>query len=435
MKENLENSIKQGLENFEPSYNPAAWDAMASKLDVVKPVTTTPKAGYKWLYISGAVAVSAVAVYLMTVGNSSTQENIAVNNVENQIAEDNVQSVIDSQVKQESHNTIENTTTNVSDNNSSYTEANNNSIDVIGNNSNVADNNTENNNNNSNSNTNKDVNTENTNDNERKNPEDYVDQLFKVPSIENLCQSDRISVVNENKVAMSIIYPSGKEWNVNANSQAYLVASEEGLYRVGYYKDGKFYNESDFKTLANPKANYSQIDTDIKYDEFGLPSTTFEALNGSADEYVWKFDNQVTLGQTAVAHFYTSGNHNVELTVKGINGCTSTKSSTVYIEDNYNLKAVTSFVPTDLDPRNNQFMPASLKERGDVFVMQIIDPNDGHIIYESKDASLGWNGIDSESGKMVPYQKAYIWKVVIANPNPGENGVYAGTVIPLESRR
>ena len=37
MKNNLENSIKQSLENYELEYNSSAWDAMSNKLDASAP--------------------------------------------------------------------------------------------------------------------------------------------------------------------------------------------------------------------------------------------------------------------------------------------------------------------------------------------------------------------------------------------------------------
>ena len=72
--------------------------------------------------------------------------------------------------------------------------------------------------------------------------------------------------------------------------------------------------------------------------------------------------------------FYQEGEHKVKLTVKSNNGCVNTVEKRFFAEENYNLKAPTSFVPTDSDPRNNIFMPPSLKERGDAFHMVIIDP-------------------------------------------------------------
>ena len=97
--------------------------------------------------------------------------------------------------------------------------------------------------------------------------------------------------------------------------------------------------------------------------------------------------------------------------------------------------AMNSFVPTDVDPAINTFMPYSLKVRGDDFHMIIIDPADGHLIYETKDASKGWDGIDKQTGAMVKYESAYIWKVTIENRQIGESPEYAGTVVPLPTRR
>ena len=63
--------------------------------------------------------------------------------------------------------------------------------------------------------------------------------------------------------------------------------------------------------------------------------------------------------------------------------------------------------------------------------MIIIDPSDGHIVYQTNNANEGWDGIDQKTGKMVSYQSNYIWKVVIDNPEPNENNQYVGSIIPV----
>lgn len=433
MKNDLLNSIKESLDNFEPAYNPKAWDAMSSKLDAVKP-TTTPKSNLKW-YITAAAATVATlgTLYFVNSNKEIITETPQVEVSENR-TDDNVINPITNESSEQSTiqssndlNTVNNsdreTLTVVNDNNSVNGQTNTNSTVVSSNTSNNSNNRV-----NANEDGNEAVvnNTIVTNNN---NPITFV-----APTVADMCQFSKTTIYNSNDVPMVVQYPNGKVWTVKGNSQASLVASADGIYMVGYMEGSNFRPEGSFNVHPAPNANFIRVDVDLKYDEFGLPAATFQAVDG-ASNYEWSFDNQTESGTKAVGHFYISGNHNVQLKVTSENGCTSEKNTTIYIEDNYNLKAVTSFVPTDLDPRNNVFMPASLKERGDAFQLLIIDPNDGHVMYATTDANAGWDGIDKETGVMVPYQKAYIWKVTIVNPRPGEQGVYAGTVIPLESRR
>ena len=76
-------------------------------------------------------------------------------------------------------------------------------------------------------------------------------------------------------------------------------------------------------------------------------------------------------------------------------------------------------------------MPFALTQRKTAFNLIIIDPSDGGIVFESSDASNAWDGYDKRNGKMAVANKAYIWKVNIANPEHKENIEYKGTIVRL----
>ena len=77
--------------------------------------------------------------------------------------------------------------------------------------------------------------------------------------------------------------------------------------------------------------------------------------------------------------------------------------------------AVNSFIPEDIDDRNNTFMPFALTQRNVKFNLIIIDPTDGYIVFQSNDATNAWNGIDKSTGNGVNYGITYILKVIIEN--------------------
>ncbi|MEY3412442.1 MAG: hypothetical protein RIQ70_1130, partial [Bacteroidota bacterium] len=56
---------------------------------------------------------------------------------------------------------------------------------------------------------------------------------------------------------------------------------------------------------------------------------------------------------------------------------------------------------------------------------------DGGIMYQTEDASQPWNGIDKRTGQLAPSSQAYIWKVRLSNPLPGEPTEYKGTITKL----
>ena len=65
------------------------------------------------------------------------------------------------------------------------------------------------------------------------------------------------------------------------------------------------------------------------------------------------------------------------------------------------------------------------------FTLLILDPKDGGVMYQTEDASQPWNGIDKRTGQLSPSNQAYIWKVRISNPLPGESPEYKGTITKL----
>jgi hypothetical protein len=91
--------------------------------------------------------------------------------------------------------------------------------------------------------------------------------------------------------------------------------------------------------------------------------------------------------------------------------------------------AVDAFSPLSNDPRKNTFMPYALKERNTGFTLTIIDPKTGGVVYTTKNASEGWDGIDSRTGNLAISGTNYIWKVILTNPLPGEADSYKGILI------
>ena len=103
----------------------------------------------------------------------------------------------------------------------------------------------------------------------------------------------------------------------------------------------------------------------------------------------------------------------------------------VNIPTDYNLLAVNAFNPQSLDSRNSRFMPYALTIRQTPFKLIVLDPDNGGLIFESTDENNAWDGIDRRDGKLVPGNKAYIWKVVIQHPVAGEKGEYRGTIVRM----
>ena len=438
----MEKSIKKSLENYELTYNPSAWTALSAKLDVKSPAAA-PKSNMKWYLAASAVAITAVASYFV-ITSDSNEELIAPITAE---ISDNLT---------ETNNSTRPTTTE-SNQTSQLNQGMNNEIALepgIAPNESESNSATANTTETSQENTteasvhhtptpsvtpelrsdNVSNGTENigTSANGNNNP-GVTPQSFAMPTIGDVCIGEKVKINNENDFELSIIYPNGVNWTGNSKSVTTLNPNISGVYHVGYVDGNTFVEAGTFTVKEGPTADFEFIDILDIYNDNGIPTTEVSATSAGT-HYEWTYGDKKHVGKRATPHFFKNGKHKIRLTVTGSNGCKEHITKTVTINENYNLLAPTSFVPTDLDPVNNRFMPYALTVRNTAFRLIIIDRNDGHLIYETNDASEGWDGIDRQTGAMVKYENSYIWKVTINRPESGEKSEYAGTIIPLANR-
>lgn len=429
MKQNLENNIKESLKDFEVPYDPAAWNAMSQKLDQAMP--TTPNSNWKW-YLGGAATVAAIAVAVTFWTNESATEadaNQKAINEQNVAPQKSSTNSTTEKTQISEDNSQENVTT--IDNGSVAEMATPNKIEKS---SNTAYSNT------ANKNIEKPVNTNSQNNDLFANTPNSVNgsgsgngnatKEILIPTIDNYCIGESISIENKNDVNLVIKDSKGSSTIIKVNKSIDFNALSEGNYSIGYNENGNFVAKESFIVLSAPKSDFS-IDDQNKY-ENGIPSIDMKATSPGA-YYSWKFENQsgYVAGKDVSVHYFSKGNYDISLTVTGSNGCKSTETKSIEIEDDYNLLAVTAFDPMSNDIRKNTFVPFALTQRSADFTMIVIDPKDGAIIFETNDATKPWTGLDRRNGQMVSPNKTYIWKVVLNNPVKGEPSEYKGTIIRL----
>jgi len=432
MKDNLENNIKQSLENHEMPYNASAWTAMQAKLDVAKPVAS-PASNLKW-YISAASVVAIGIVAYVALNNSTEVVKETPKQADKvDIVETNTNSTTD-------NNTVKTKTAPTSTASTNNDEKTEDLTSLQRTNSTVSNpvqrnpfgaNNTGGNGTIGNGNTDSDNSTGNSNGNSTstattKNPT----KTFSLPIMTDICEGETASIKNSNDVALRIVGPSS-EYIIPANSEKKVKLTKEGMHEISVITEGNVKKSATFFVKRAPKADFI-IDTDTKFEK-GLPTTKLETSVPGV-EHAWKIGNSKVYGEKVDAHFYKSGDHTITLTVKDASGCANSVSKSIHIDEKYNLMAVNSFIPEDIDNRNNTFMPFALTQRDVKFNLIVIDPTDGHIVFQSNDASNAWNGIDKTTGNGASYGMTYIWKVTIENPEPNENNEYAGNITPIQKR-
>lgn len=434
----FEDKMKEGLNANEYAYNPAAWDAMNKRLE------KGAKGGFnKWYYAAAIFGAAALTTAILW--NSGDNETPS----ENDTARVEHGQTVSNKSNQHANNATANASSNTTvDNNGNVTasndvNANNQNSNASGNesgnattsnqgNSNQGNSSQISNNTQSNTNTHSNsgsttINGTTTND---PNPATTTAWKFIAPAIpETVCEGSTIQIQNENEYPIVIMYPNGLNWVGRENQVTNLNPSVAGTYKVGYLRNNRFKEKTTFVVSQAPTVDIDFVDLSQKYLN-GLPTIEVRSTT-SASSYKWEYENGTVSGAQVGLHFYDAGLHLVKLTVTNENGCSHTVEKPVNVTEDYNLMAVNAFYPTGSDRSTNTFMPYGLTERNVAFKLIIVDPNDGHTLFETSDASEGWDGIDQRSGSLVPLEKSYIWKVTIMNPERGEDNVYAGTVLTL----
>lgn len=250
-----------------------------------------------------------------------------------------------------------------------------------------------------------------------------------IPTFNDKCKNETISIENRNSFELILKSPSGREIGIEPHFNSEISLKETGVYVMGYVQsNGIFKESSKFKVFSNP--NLSLIMDDVISYKNGLPTINAE-VNSSEENVYWKINQKSTSKNSKVTEFniFHKGSHTITAVSKNEFGCESSESKTIQVSEDYNLLAMSAFNPNSTDLRNSTFLPYALKERNVSFKLIVLDPDNLGIVFETNEASNPWTGIDRRDGKMVPAQKAYIWKVTLANPEPGEKSEYKGTIV------
>ncbi len=247
----------------------------------------------------------------------------------------------------------------------------------------------------------------------------------------NRCQGETLQLEADKHHERMINY-AGKELHFSYNEGISLKLTEPGKVMLtantGPY--GQFEEFGSFNVSATPTLNINS-DRTLNYED-GLPKMSIQA-ESSDGQITWHSTNVLNTnsGKSVELLAFDKGYAIVEVQATGSNGCVAKEKEMIQIPSDYNLLAVNAFNPQSQDSRNNTFMPYALTIRQTPFRLIVLDPDNGGLVYETTDANNAWDGIDHRDGKLVPGNKAYIWKVVIQHPVQGEKGEYRGTIVRM----
>lgn len=437
MKSNLENNFKNAFEEYELPYNEKAWTSLNEKLDKLQGVNTPKvKPGNTWKWIAGVVAVVSTVVVFTILNNEKSisntnkltvatteqkkeggNENTSVTNEAEQVNKSK-ESVATSDL-----NKIATTVESGNQKNSSQKEntsnqdikqdshLNNPAKEQISVNSS-----TEKDNSNSDKGDGSRFTTRNTSGTVVRTP-------IALPKIESVCENTNISVENKNDVSLVIIAPNGSTTTVGERKTIQYKPTEAGIYTISDKQTG---DKSTFIVKEAPKVDFT-INKETKY-ENGIPSFLLETHSGGSN-FEWNLNGKGTWirhdRKKAYANFYYKGTYEISLTTTNSEGCKGTITKEITIDEDYNLMAVNSFKPSGI---NNRFIPFALTVRNTEFKLFIIEPRTGRVIFETTSLE-GWDGTDRTTNSLAEESKSYAWKVILANPEPGEPKEYKGVVV------
>lgn len=186
------------------------------------------------------------------------------------------------------------------------------------------------------------------------------------------------------------------------------------------------------KTIPTPcKGPKIVLDADAINYEDGTPRIRINA-ESSVAEISWSANGTLLNKKNRSVDLLAFQGQTYTITAQAqLDGCSSTEKINITAYEDYNLLAVNAFNPQSRDERNATFMPYALTIRDVRFELIVIDPDNGGIVFRTKDAQNAWDGTDQRNGQMVPAQKAYIWKVVLQDVLPSEKTTYSGTIVRI----
>ncbi len=163
---------------------------------------------------------------------------------------------------------------------------------------------------------------------------------------------------------------------------------------------------------AAPVASFNQSSNSITTLNSNI---LFFNTSTGATNYLWNFeDGQSTATTANASHTFpnqSQGVYNVELIAYSAFGCTDTASATISVLDEVLFYVPNSFTP-DGDAFNQTFQPVFTSGFDAYDFDMYIFNRYGEIIFESHDATIGWDGTYGVGNKSRSVQDAtYVWKI------------------------
>ena len=414
---NIEELFKQALEGHELPYDASAWKSLTNQLDKNIPAQSPVKV---WRWVLGSVVLISITSLLLW-NNSKETSNTKKNEIGENTSQKgkptkiekstNKKSIIIQKDKKQAVAITQENVFEMPTINSDFHENENLNVDEIQKEEIIS--------------------TDEQENPVAKNENDVaVNSSIVYPTLAFNCIGDQKVLSNKNATDLVLVTPSNLQLIIPAKSETSVTIEEKGYYRIGKMSSEGIFNEHT-NQLVNESPTLDFSLEDLNYIN-GLPTLPINVKSNETTIAIYLNNKLVGLNlKETEIYLFKKGDNQITVSCSNEFNCKASITKTVNTVEDYNLLAVNAFDPFSNDARKSTFMPFALTQRKTAFNLIIIDPSDGGIVFESSDASNAWDGYDKRNGKMAAANKAYIWKVNIANPEHKENIEYKGTIVRL----
>ena len=452
----FEQTMKESVEGYEAPYNPAAWEAVSSQIG---------NSSSLWKWVAGSAAAIGLlfgGIYMFSDDDSANttqqdtkeekQTQIAANQHEEKTTTTFVNSVDDTESTEEiltpnnagqgdevNHQANNGENTNSTNNGSTTSEAGDNSTvfgpfspnvtDNLGNGHGVG-------------NSAKGEEPNHNNDNPTNNDGNVVNNGDTTPEtnqdVTHTYSAD-FRCVSEGCEGSPIEFAAANLYG----KVDYVWSFSDGTRKEGEFVTHSFQHEGDASVKLNVyKKNSNELlaseeqnltinrnpNPDFVVDQPSTMIPTYNFINQTDHADInWEIDGMGKISKDQFEMtFREKGTYHAKLTATNEFGCTSTKETTIKVDNDYNLFAPNAFTPNATT--NRTFIPAALKILNKEFTMTI-HAKDGSMVYQTQNANQPWDGRYTTDNRMAP-EGVYVWIVQLKNAN-GEMETYKGTVTRL----
>ena len=397
----FEEMMRNSLDNHEVAYDPSQWNSLNKKLGKSKGGSTIT-----WLAVASVAVIitGGVFIYNMVTDNNSGSTS-TLTEVENPTTNsDNKENNILVPINDENNSEIE-SNTNLNNN-----LENNNSTQV-----NIEKNNT--------------INKTDVTDVKKVNDIEVLQNNVKIDLQENhnqiatklpipsfkistseICSGEKVQLLVKNLPENAeCVWMINNEKIANKSSEFEYTFKESGNYSISLvFAKGKQTSEITEQTVFVKALNPIDFTFEKEITE-GKPYMNFKPI-GDASNFMWTFEDGTTSEEKPSKFFRHKGVYVVKLSAEGTNGCATTVTKGLEIEEEYNLFAPTTFTPNG-DGLNDVFIPVALTVMDVDFTMSIFT-REGKLVYQTNSANRPWDGKFTSDNQNAPLG-AYVWVVSI----------------------